>query len=260
MIIAIVNQKGGCGKTTTAVNLSASLAAGGCRTLLVDLDPQFNATLGLGVEAPEGKSVHRVLTDDRFPAREAVIPTPVYDLAIIPSHIVLSGADLDLSNLLGRESILATKLEALKADYDFIVIDCSPSLSLLTVNALAAADEVLIPIQTHYYALEGMKLLFQTINLVKARLNPRLSILGILPTFYDRRAAISRDVLEGLRGYFGSRVLETIIRINSKLAEAPSAGRPIHLYAPDSRGAEDYKRLTEEVLRRAAGAEKVRFA
>jgi chromosome partitioning protein len=260
MIIAIVNQKGGCGKTTTAVNLAAGLAAGGCRTLLVDLDPQFNATLGLGAEAAEGRSVHRVLTDDRFPARDAVMPTPVYNLEIIPSHIVLSGADLDLANLLGRESVLAAKLGPIKGDYDFIVIDCSPSLSLLTINALAAADEVLIPVQTHYYALEGMKLLFQTINVVKSRLNPRLSILGILPTFYDRRAVISRDVFQGLKEYFGSRVLDTIIRINSKLAEAPSAARPIHLYAPDSRGAEDYQALTEEVLRRAAGAEKVRFA
>ena len=260
MIIAVVNQKGGCGKTTTAVNLSAGLAAAGCRTLLVDLDPQSNASLGLGVKAGEGKSIHRVLTDDRFPARAAVLPTPVYNLEIIPAHIVLSGADLDLANILGRESVLQSKLAPLKGEYDFIVIDCSPSLSLLTVNALAAADEVLIPIQTHYYALEGMKLLFQTVNVVKSRLNSRLSVLGILPTFYDRRAAISRDVFQGLKDYFGNRVLETIIRINSKLAEAPSAGRPIHLYAPNSRGAEDYQRLTEEVLRRAAGAEKVRFA
>ena len=248
MIIAIVNQKGGCGKTTTAVNLSACLAARDTKTLLIDLDPQSNATLGLGIEVDKGRSIHRVLVDDKFSIAEAVYPTGVYNLDIIPATIMLSGADLDLANVMGRESVLKNKIGSLIERYDYILIDCAPSLSLLTVNALAAADEVLIPIQGHYYALEGMKLLFQTVNIVKSRLNYRLAILGILPTFYDGRTAISRDVLRGLRDYFGSRVLQTMIRVNSKLAEAPSANEPIHTYAPGSRGAMDYGKLADEIL------------
>ncbi len=260
MIIAIVNQKGGCGKTTTAVNLSACLASRRRRVLLIDLDPQSNASLGLGIEADEGKSIHRVLVDDGFPAAEAVCRTGVYNLDIIPANIVLSGADLDLANLMGRESILKNKLDPLRENYDFIIIDCAPSLSLLTVNALTAAEEVLVPIQAHYYALEGLKLLFQTINIVRSRLNYRLSVLGILPTFYDRRATICRDVIEGLKDYFGSRILQTTIRVNTKLAEAPSANEPIHIYAPGSRGAEDYSHLAEEILQLAGREEKIRVA
>jgi chromosome partitioning protein len=248
MIISIVNQKGGCGKTTTAINLSACLAARDRRVLLIDLDPQSNATLGLGIEAVNGRNVHSMLVDEKCRPRDVIMPTGVYNLEIVPASIVLSGADLDLANILGRESILKNKLEPIKNDFDFIIIDCAPSLSLLTVNALAASDEVLIPIQTHYYALEGVKLLFQTINIIKSRLNYRLSILGILPTFYDRRAAICGDVLAGIKDYFGSRILNTIIRVNTKLAEAPSASEPIHIYAAGSRGARDYGALADEVL------------
>jgi len=248
MIIAIVNQKGGCGKTTTAVNLSACLAARDLRTLLIDLDPQSNATMGLGIAVDADRSIHRVLVDDKFSIADAVASTGVYNLDIIPATIMLSGADLDLANAMGRESILKNKITAISDTYDYILIDCAPSLSLLTVNSLSAADEVLIPIQTHYYALEGVKLLFQTVNIVKSRLNYRLAILGIVPTFYDGRTAISRDVLKGLRDYFGSRILRTVIRVNSKLAEAPSANEPIHMYAPGSRGAEDYGKLADEIL------------
>jgi len=250
VIIAIVNQKGGCGKTTTAVNLSACLASRRASTLLVDLDPQSNATLGLGIEFDPERTIHRVLVDEGFPASRAVYPTGVFKLDIIPANILLSGADLDLANTMGRESILKNKLNGLAGRYDFILIDCAPSLSLLTLNALAAADEVLIPIQAHYYALEGLKLLFQTINIVKSRLNYRLAILGILPTFFDGRTTICRDVVDGVKGYFGSRVFNTFIRVNSKLAEAPSASEPIHIYAPGSRGAEDYGSLAEEILGR----------
>ncbi|MEA1926700.1 MAG: AAA family ATPase [Candidatus Auribacterota bacterium] len=249
MIIAIVNQKGGCGKTTTAVNLSACLADRSVRTLLIDLDPQSNATLGLGVEAEEGRNIHRVLQDDQFDIRDAIYRTGVYNLDIIPATIILSGADLDLANMMGRENLLKNKIAPVEESYDYILIDCAPSLSLLTINALSAADEVLIPIQAHYYALEGLKLLFQTVNIVKSRLNYRLAILGILPTFYDGRTAISRDVLSGLRDYFGSRILNTIIRVNSKLAEAPSANEPIHTYAPGSRGAKDYGKLADEIMK-----------
>jgi len=248
LIIAIVNQKGGCGKTTTAVNLSACLAAREARVLLIDLDPQSNATLGLGIEVDPGRSIHRILTDDGFEIAEAIYPTGVYNLDIIPATILLSGADLDLANIMGRESVLKNKTSSIIHGYDYITIDCAPSLSLLTINALAAADEVLIPIQAHYYALEGMKLLFHTIDIVKSRLNYQLAILGILPTFYDGRTSISRDVLKGLKDYFSSRILRTIIRVNSKLAEAPSANEPIHIYAPGSRGAEDYGRLADEIL------------
>ncbi len=248
MIIAIVNQKGGCGKTTTAVNLSACLADRGRRTLLIDLDPQSNATLGLGIKVDTDRSIHRVLVDDGFTAAEAVLPTGVYNLDIIPATIMLSGADLDLANVMGRESILRNKITSITDNYNYILIDCAPSLSLLTINALSAADEVLIPIQSHYYALEGLKLLFQTVNIVKTRLNYSLAILGILPTFYDGRTSISRDVLNGLRDYFGSRILKTVVRVNSKLAEAPSANEPIHTYAPGSRGAKDYGNLADEIL------------
>ena len=248
MIIAIVNQKGGCGKTTTAVNLSACLADKGRRTLLIDLDPQSNATLGLGIKVDADKSIHRVLVDDGFTAAEAVLPTGVYNLDIIPATIMLSGADLDLANVMGRESILRNKITSISDNYNYILIDCAPSLSLLTINALSAADEVLIPIQSHYYALEGLKLLFQTVNIVKSKLNYSLAIMGILPTFYDGRTSISRDVLNGLRDYFGSRVLKTVVRVNSKLAEAPSANEPIHIYAPGSRGAKDYGNLADEIL------------
>jgi len=254
MIIAIVNQKGGCGKTTTAVNLSACLASRQVSTLLIDLDPQSNATLGLGIEADPERTVHRVLTDDEFEAAGAVYPTGVFNLDIIPATILLSGADLDLAGKVGRESILKNKLDFLAGRYDLVIIDCAPSLSLLTVNALAAADEILVPIQAHYYALEGLKMLFQTIKIVKSRLNYRLAVLGILPTFFDGRTSICRDVIVGLRDYFGSRVFRTSIRVNSKLAEAPSANEPIHIYAPDSRGAEDYGSLAEEILEKLGKA------
>lgn len=253
MIIAIVNQKGGCGKTTTAVNLSACLASRDNRVLLIDLDPQSNATLGLGIETVADKSIHRVLVDDEFQSEQAIQPTGVYNLYILPATIMLSGADLDMANYMGREIILSQKLASVSDKYKYILIDCAPSLSLLTINALAAADEVLIPIQSHYYALEGLKLLFQTINIVKTRLNFNLAILGILPTFYDGRTSISRDVLNGLREYFGSRILKTVIRVNSKLAEAPSANEPIHIYAPGSRGAEDYENLADEILEKMDG-------
>ncbi len=258
MIISVVNQKGGCGKTTTAVNLSACLAARGFRVLLIDLDPQGNASLGLGIDTAGEAGSYQLLVDDACTVDSVIRPTGIYNLDIIPAGIALSGADLDLAGATGRESILKSKLGSLNERYEFSFIDCSPSLSLLTVNALAAADEVLIPLQAHYYALEGMKLLFSSINIVKNRLNYGLSIMGILPTFYDQRMAICREVLTGLRDYFGRRVMKTVIRINSKLTEAPSAREPIHIYAPHSRGAQDYGELAEEVLRFARGQEKIR--
>ncbi|HOO76344.1 MAG TPA: ParA family protein [bacterium] len=258
MIIAVVNQKGGCGKTTTAVNLSACLAQRGERVLLIDLDQQFNATLALGAEPGAGRDVHALLTEEGRRAREMIQPTGIFNLEMIPSSLRLSGMDLDLAGKMGREVLLRRSLEEEKPRYDFIVMDCAPSLSLLTVNALAAADEVLIPVQTHYFALEGMKLLFKTINIVRKSVNAKLSVLGLLPTFYDRRSLISRDVLEGLRDFFGRRVLKTVIRTNAKLAEAPSAALPISFYAPRSRGARDYEELAEEILEFVGREETVR--
>lgn len=248
MVIAVVNQKGGCGKTTTAVNLAGCLAQAGERVLLIDLDQQFNATLGLGVSPAAGRDIHSVLAGEGCPLGDAVVPTGVFNLDLVPASLRLSGADLDLAGRLGRESILVGKIAPAREAYDFIILDCAPSLSLLTINALGAAGEVLIPVQTQYFALEGLKLLFQTVNIVKKSLNPSLAVLGLLPTFFDRRAAICRDVLRGLREFFGARVLETVIRVNATLAEAPSAGRPINLYAPRSRGARDYADLAREVL------------
>jgi len=251
VVIAVVNQKGGCGKTTTAVNLSSCLAQLGERVLLVDLDQQFNATLGLGVEPAPGRDSHALLVGEVSGIQDIAQPTRVFNLEIVPSSLRLSGADLDLAHRVGREGILARSLAGAAQSYDFVIIDCAPALSLLTINALGAAREALIPVQTQYYALEGMKLLFKTINIVRKSINPDLAVLGLLPTFFDRRASICLDVLEGLRDFFGDRVFQTVIRTNAKLAEAPSAGQPINFYSPRSRGSQDYGNLAKEVLHRA---------
>lgn len=248
-IIAIANQKGGCGKTTTAINLSACLAAKGYKTLLVDLDPQAHATVGLGIDPDElDRTIYEVLVTARVTLQEIIRPTSLSELSIAPSNILLSGADIDLVNVIGRENVLKDHLMALNDAYPYVVIDCSPSLSILTVNALTAADFVLVPIQTHYFAMEGMKQLFTTIDLVKRRLNPRLSVLGILPTMYDPRTNIGKEVLQGIRDYFKEKVFQTVIHINTRLTEAPSAGEAIITYDPRSTGARDYSHLTEEVV------------
>ncbi len=248
--IAIANQKGGCGKTTTAVNLSACLAEAGYKALLLDLDPQAHATLGVGVEPSELKeSVYEVLTTGAK-IKNVLLHTRFANLDIIPSNILLSGTDLDLVNVIGREGVLKDALAEAHLDHDFCVIDCSPSLSVLTVNALVASGFILIPIQTHYYAMEGMKQLFGTIDIVKRRINRDLKVLGILPTFLDRRTNISKEVLEGVREYFKERVFQTQIHSNVKLTEAPSAGEPVIFYDPHSSGANDYRALTQEILRR----------
>lgn len=248
-VIAIANQKGGCGKTTTAVNLSACLASRGIKTLVMDLDPQAHATIGLGIQPDTlERTIYDVLVASRINLNQIILPTKMQNLFIAPSNILLSGADIDLVSVIGRENVLKDQLAVLNGDYEYVIIDCSPSLSILTVNALTAADEVLIPIQTHYYAMEGMKQLFTTIDLVKKRLNHRLEVLGILPTMYDLRTNISKDVLEGIRDYFKEKVFQSVIHVNTKLTEAPSAGEPIITYDPKSMGAKDYSLLTEEVL------------
>ncbi len=247
--IAITNQKGGCGKTTTAINLSACIAERNFRVLLVDLDPQSHASLGFGVEIYQLKrSMYEVLTVPEFKLAEIIQPTCVPNLNIAPSNIILSGAELDLVNVIGRESVLKDKLSEINGNYDYIFIDCPPSLGLLTINAMTASDEVLIPVQTHYFPLEGVRQLLSTINLVKGRLNHRLEIVGILPTFYDARTNISTDVLMGIREHFGEKVFRAMINTNVKLTEAPSRGEPITMYEPKSKGACDYNQLAEEIL------------
>ena len=231
VIISIINQKGGVGKTTTAVNLAAYLADRGKKTLLIDEDAQGNSTSGLSKDVEFKKNLYDVLLNDAD-AEEAIIKTAVKKLSLLPSSIDLAGADIELSAMDGREYILKKKIEALKDAYDFILIDCPPSLGLMTLNALVASDSILIPIQAEFYALEGLSQLVKTVQIVSRKLNPSLRILGILLTM------------------FGSKVFKTVIPRTVKLSEAPSFGEPILTYAPKSKGAEAYKKLCREVLKR----------
>lgn len=249
-IIAIINQKGGSGKTTTTVNLGASLAKLKKRVLIIDIDPQAHATIHLGIDLHElESSIYEVLIAGKF-LKDIILKTDIENLEIAPSHINLSGAEIELVNVIGRETILKGNINRLKAHYDYILIDCPPSLGLLTLNALTTANEVIIPIQTEYLALEGMSKLVSTIEIVKKRLNKHLEITGIVPTMYDNRTNLSQEVLENISGYFKNKVFKTIIRQNIRLAEAPSYGKPIMLYAANAHGTEDYLKLAKEVISR----------
>ena len=247
-IVAFTNKKGGVGKTTTAVNMAAYCADLGKRTLLVDIDSQGNATTALGFSKSQlKKSVHNVLIEDDLAANN-ILPTQVQLLDILPSNVDLSGAEVDLVYKRNREKILREALEKVRDNYDYIFIDCPPSLGLLTINAWVAADSVIIPLQGEYFALEGVSQLMNTIALVKQRLNPHLNIEGVVITMYDGRALISRQIAAEIKKFFKNKLYEIVIPRNVRLAEAPSHGKPIMLYEPKCVGARAYKALTEEFL------------
>ena len=248
-IISIINQKGGVGKTTTAVNLSAYLADKGKKTLLIDEDSQGNSTSGLSRSVTFDKSLHDVLLNDTSP-EEAVVKTAIRKLHLLPASIDLAGAEIEIAPLAERESLLKRKIEPLREQYDYIIIDCPPSLGLMTLNALVASDSIIIPIQAEFYALEGLSQLVKTVQVVSRRMNPRLHILGILLTMFDGRTNLSLQVAEEVKKYFGSKVFRTVIPRTVKLSEAPSFGEPVLTYAPKSKGAEAYKKLSREVLKR----------
>ena len=252
-IIAIANQKGGVGKTTTAVNLATALAAIGRRILLIDLDPQGNASTGLGIPKNQRTlgSYHVLLGDTPVPA--ATVKTAIPNLSVVPSSMDLTGAELELVDVDQREFRLREALEGSRADYDHILIDCPPSLGLLTLNALVAADSILVPLQCEFYALEGLSHLVKTVERVQKHLNPRLQIQGVVLTMFDKRNNLCGQVAADVRGYFGGKVYQTVIPRNVRVSEAPSHGKPVLLYDMNCPGAQAYIHLASEVVRREKG-------
>lgn len=250
LIVAIANQKGGVGKSTTTINLGAALAMQGERVLLVDLDPQGNTTSGLGIDRRSvDMSTYEILVDD-VPVDDAMEPTSVRDLFLIPATIELAGAEIELVSMLSRENRLRNALKQIIGDFDFVLIDCPPSLGLLTINGLSAAVEVMIPIQCEYYALEGVSQLVDNIHRVKSNLNPQLEIEGVVLTMYDGRTNLASDVVSQVRAHFGDTTYRTVIPRTVRLSEAPSYGEPIEAFDPMSRGAIAYRELAREFRRR----------
>lgn len=249
--IAIFNQKGGVGKTTTNINLSACLALKGKKVLVVDIDPQGNTTSGIGITKRNlDYTLYDVLINEDFDVRNAILKTKTKNLSIIPASVDLSGAEIELVNIEGREKTLKKAIDRLRADYDYIFIDCPPSLGLLTINSLTAVDSVLIPIQCEFYALEGVSQLMNTIELVRKNMNPNLKISGVILSMFDGRTNLSIQVVNEVKKYFGALVYSTVIPRNVRLAEAPSYGMPVVKYDPSSTGAKAYQRFAVEFLQR----------
>jgi len=254
-LIALVNQKGGCGKTTTAVNLAACLAVSNRRVLLIDLDPQANATVSLGVDPGKlERTIYQVLVDDpgdgdlTIDLPSVVVPSNVPNLDLAPSSIDLAAAELELSARIGRENSLRKKILPVRDSYDYIMLDTPPSLGLLTLNALVACEEVIIPIQTHYYALLGMRQLLRTMKVVREEVGHQIEIAGVVPTMYDARTSIGKEILQGIRDYFGDKVFASAIHFNIKLVESSMAGVPVFVHMRASRGAQEYMNLAREVM------------
>lgn len=249
-VIAIANQKGGVGKTTTSINLAACLGEAGQKVLLIDIDPQGNSSSGLGISKDEmTNTIYEVILGE-CTIEEAIIKDVFKNLDVIPSNVNLSGAEIELIEIENREYVIKNRVDKIRQNYDYIILDCPPSLSMLTVNAMTAADTVLVPIQCEYYALEGLTQLIHTVNLVKKKLNPQLELEGVVFTMYDARTNLSLQVVENVKNNLNQTIYKTIIPRNVRLAEAPSHGLPINIYDSKSAGSESYRLLAEEVMNR----------